>query len=200
MVASLLYYHNFMKSLMEIGFIINPYDPCVANKIIEGKQMTICFHVDDCKLSDRKKKVMDTMIEYLRQEYESIFENGTGAMTVNRGKIHKYLGMTLDYTVCGQVKITMFDCVDEILTAFDKAEPKGGDTKKSAAPDSLFKVDESCAKLAQNKDVEFHNLVAQTLYATKQARPDTCTVIAFLTTRVREPNKDDCTKLVHLMR
>jgi hypothetical protein len=108
--------------------------------------------------------------------------------------------MTLDYTVRGQVKITMFDYVDEILTAFDKAEPKGGGTKTSAAPDSLFKVDESCAKLAQNKAVEFHNLVAKTLYATKRARPDTCTAIAFLTTRVREPDKDDWTKLVHLMR
>jgi hypothetical protein len=86
MFASLLYYRKFVKSLMDVGFIINPYDPCVANKIIEGKQMTICFHVDDCKLSHRKKKVMDTMIEYLREEYESIFEDGTGAMTVSRVK------------------------------------------------------------------------------------------------------------------
>jgi hypothetical protein len=37
--------------------------------------------------------------------------------------------MTLDYTIRGQVKITMFDCVDEIITALDKAEPKGGGTK-----------------------------------------------------------------------
>jgi hypothetical protein len=68
-----------------------------------------------------------------------------------------------------------------------------------AAPDSLFKVDESCVKLAQNKAVEFNNLVAKTLYATKRARPDTCTTIVFLTTRVREPNKDEWTKLVPLM-
>jgi hypothetical protein len=94
----------------------------------------------------------------------------------------------------------MFDYVDEILTAFYNAEPKGGGTKTSAAPDSLFKFNESCAKLAQNKAVEFHNLVAKTLYATKRARPDTCTAIEFLTTIVREPNKDDWTKLVHLMR
>jgi hypothetical protein len=143
---------------------------------------------------------MDSMIEYLWQEYESIFEDGSGAMTVSRSKIHKYLGMTLDYTVRGQVKITMFDYVDEILTAFDKAELKGGGTKSSAATDSLFKVDESCEKLKQDKAVEFHNLVEKTLYATKRARPDTCTEIAFLTTRVRAPNKDNCTKLVHLMR
>jgi hypothetical protein len=96
MVASLLYYRKFVKSLTDIDFVINPYDPCVANKMIEGDQMTICFHVDDCKLSHRKTKVMDGMIEYLRQEYQSIFEDGSGAMTVSRGKIHKYLGMTLD--------------------------------------------------------------------------------------------------------
>jgi hypothetical protein len=85
-----------VKSLTDIDFMINPYDPCVANKKIEGEQMTICFHVDDCKLSHRKTKVMDSMIEYLWQEYESIFEYGSGAMPVGKGKIHKYLGMTLD--------------------------------------------------------------------------------------------------------
>jgi hypothetical protein len=94
----------------------------------------------------------------------------------------------------------MLDYVNEILAAFDKAEPKGGGTKTSAAPDSLFKVDEDCEKLAQAKAVEFHNLVAKTLYATKRARPDTCTAIVFLTTRVCEPDKDEWTKLVHLMR
>jgi hypothetical protein len=83
MVASLLYYRKFVKSSMDIYFIINPYDPCVANKIIEGEHMTICFHVDDCKLSHRKKTVMDRMIGYIRQEYQSIFEDGSGGMTVS---------------------------------------------------------------------------------------------------------------------
>jgi hypothetical protein len=77
------------NGLTDIDFIINPYDPCVANKIIEGEQMTISFHVDNCKLSHRKKTVMDRMIGYLRQEYESIFKDESGAMTVSRGKIHK---------------------------------------------------------------------------------------------------------------
>jgi hypothetical protein len=78
----------------------------------------------------------------------------------------------------------MFDYVDEILTEFHKAEPKGGGTKTIVAPDSLFKVGENCEKLKHDKAVEFHNLVAKTLYSTKRARPDTCTAIAFLTTRV----------------
>jgi hypothetical protein len=200
MVASLLYYRKFVKSLTDIGFTINPYDPCVANKMIDRKQMTICWHVDDLKASHAKSKVMDRMVKYLRQEYESIFEDGSGRMVVSRGNIHKYLGMTLDYSVKGQVKISMFDYIDEILTAFDKAEPKGGGTKSSAAPDNLFTVNEDCEKISQEKVVQFHNLVAKTLYATKRARPDTCTAISFLTTRVRDPDTDDWKKLCHLMR
>ena len=100
-------------------------------------------------------------------------------MAVSRGKIHKYLGMTLDYTVRGQVSITMLDYVEEILAAFEKAEPSGTGTKSSAAPENLFVVNEDCKKLRPEKSVQFHNLVAKTLYATKRARPDTCTSIAF---------------------
>jgi hypothetical protein len=121
-------------------------------------------------------------------------------MAVSRGKVHKYLGTTLDYTIRGQVKITMIDYVDEIITAFDKAEPNGGGTKTIAAPGNPFRVDEDCEKLPPYKAVEFHNLVAKTLYATKRAKPDTCTAIAFLTTRVRAPDKGDWTKMVHMMR
>jgi hypothetical protein len=94
----------------------------------------------------------------------------------------------------------MFDYVNEIINAFDKAEPKGGGTKSSAAPDDLFKVDEDREKLPPEKAVEFHNLVAKTLYATKRARPNTCTAIAFLMTRVQAPDKDDWNKLTHLMK
>jgi hypothetical protein len=172
----------------------------VANKIIEGKQMTICFHVDDCKLSHHSTEVMDRMIRWLRKEYECIFEDGSGEMTVSRGKFHKYLGMTLDYTLRGHVKISMFEYLDEILETFDKAEPNGGGTKSSAAPLNLFKIDNDATKLQHDKVVAFHNLVAKTLFATKRARPDTCTSIAFLTTRVRAPDEDDWRKLTHLMR
>jgi hypothetical protein len=91
------------------------------------------------------------MIHCLRQEYKSIFEDRSGEMTVSRGRVHKYLGMTLDYTVCRQVNISMFDYVNKIINPFDKAEPKGGGTKSSAAPDNLFKVNKDCEKLLPEK-------------------------------------------------
>jgi hypothetical protein len=159
MVANLLYYHKFTKSLASIGFEINPYDPCVVSKTVNGAQMTICFHVDDCKLSHHSSKANNNIINWLYQEYESIFEDGSGQMTVSRGRVHKYLRMTLDYN--GQVNISMFDYVDEIINAFDKAEPKGAGTKSSAAPNDLFKVNEDHEKLWPEKAVKFHNLVVK---------------------------------------
>jgi hypothetical protein len=78
--------------------------------------------------------------------------------------------------------------------------PTASGTKTSATLETLFKVDEDCEKLRPKKAQEFHNLDAKTLYATKQARPDTCTAITFLTTRVRAPDKDDWSKLTHLMK
>ncbi len=68
MMASLLYYNKFCKSLKSVGFEFNPYDPCVANKQVSGRQMTICFHVDGCKLSHKSPKVMDTIIKWLRKD------------------------------------------------------------------------------------------------------------------------------------
>jgi hypothetical protein len=58
----------------------------------------------------------------------------------------------------------MIGYVDEILTAFNKADPKGRGTKTSAASKNLFKINKECEKLQPGKAVEFHNLVAKTLY------------------------------------
>ena len=203
MVAALLYYKKFVKSLLKHGFKLNPYDGCVANKIVKGKQITICFHVDDCKISHELPEVIDETISWLRAEYESIFEDGSGAMKVHRGKVHKYLGMTLDFTKRGQCVITMYDYLHGILRAYDAACAKHADgfipvTKQryeTPAPDNLFTVNEDCEKLPEEMAADFHTIIAKTLYVTKRARPDTCLSVAFLTMRVRAPNKDDWEKL-----
>ncbi len=46
-VALLLYYKKFVKSLKSKGFKLNPYDPCVANKQVNGQQLAVCLHVDN---------------------------------------------------------------------------------------------------------------------------------------------------------
>ena len=107
--------------------------------------------------------------------------------------------MTLDFTMPGKVMIMMPECVVDLLRAFQDAEPKMKGTKLSAAPSDPFKVDEDCKKPDQEKAVTFHNLAAKTLYATKCARPDTCTAVAFLTVRVCKPDEDNWCKPCHLM-
>ena len=50
--ATILFYRKLRKELEEYGFEINPYDPCVANKMTEsGKQLTVLWHVDVLKIS-----------------------------------------------------------------------------------------------------------------------------------------------------
>jgi len=47
LVSSLLWCNKFKKDLEGCGFVFNPHDPCVANKMVNDKQHTIMFHVDD---------------------------------------------------------------------------------------------------------------------------------------------------------
>ncbi len=98
MVAALLYYKKFVKSLTKQGYKINPYEGCLANKVIKGKQVMICFYINGCKISHKSSAVIDDTIAWLRTEYKSIFEDGLGQMKVHRGKTHKYLGMLLDFS------------------------------------------------------------------------------------------------------
>ena len=44
---------------------------------------------------------------------------------------------------------------------------------------------------------KFHRTVAQLLFLCKRARPDIETLVSFLTTRVKQPDKDDWGKLRH---
>jgi hypothetical protein len=64
----------------------------------------------------------------------------------------------------------MFDYIDEIINAFDNAEPEGGSTKSSAAPDDLFEVNKDHEKLPPEKAIEFHNLEDTICHQTSQAQ------------------------------
>ena len=129
----------------------------MTNKMIDAKQMTICFHVDDCKLSHKSSSAMDKMTNWLRQECESVFEDRSGKTTASRGKTNKCLGMTSDCATAGQVKITMLDCIEETTAAFEKEAPGDTGTENSAAPESLFGVDEDCEKLKPHEAERFHH-------------------------------------------
>jgi hypothetical protein len=87
--SALLWFKLLSSTLMEMGFEINPYDQCVANKVINGKQCTICWYVDDLKISHVDKDVVTQVILDIERSY--------GKMTVTRGKKHTYVGMDIEY-------------------------------------------------------------------------------------------------------
>ena len=59
LVAALLWFSVFKKNLEGIGFKFNPCDPCVDNRMVNGKQHTIRFHVNDLMSSYVDPKVND---------------------------------------------------------------------------------------------------------------------------------------------
>ena len=80
MKSTLLFYQKFVGALMTIGIELNPYDPCVANKTINGKQLTLVWHVDDIKASHVEAEVVTHMAKWLRKTYKLIFKDGSGKM------------------------------------------------------------------------------------------------------------------------
>ena len=49
--SDLIWYELYMSVLKNMGFQLNPYDMCVANKDIKWKQCTTAWNVDDNKVS-----------------------------------------------------------------------------------------------------------------------------------------------------
>ena len=123
MKAALLFYQKFGGDLMTIGFELNPNDPCVANKTIKGKQITLVWHVDDIKAIHVEAKVVTRISKWLRETYECLFNDDSGNMKLCRGEVHDYLVMNLDYTIKGSVKITMIPYIKEMIQYFRENDP-----------------------------------------------------------------------------
>ena len=62
-----LFYRKLRSELEAYGFTVNPYDPCVANKMINGKQMTVPWHVDDLKISHMDSNEVPKCIEHFKK-------------------------------------------------------------------------------------------------------------------------------------
>lgn len=67
--AAILWYNLYSETLQQLGFELNPYDVCIANKIINGKQCTIAWHIDDNKISHVEQCVVDEVIQVLESHF-----------------------------------------------------------------------------------------------------------------------------------
>ena len=185
--SALLWYELYSGVLQKMGFVLNPYDKCVANKTINGSQCTIVFYVDDNKISHRDPEVVSQVI----REIETYF----GKLKVNRGNKHDYLGMNIVFKD-GKVEVEMKDQIREAIQWYGELSNAKPPTP---AAKHLFMTNENAEVLEASVSEKFHSVVAKLLYISKRARPDIEPTVAFLCTRVSCPDVDDWKKLGRLL-
>ena len=78
MQAALLWYKTYATCLKVNGFKLCKYDPCIATKMIDGKQCTIAWHVDDSKISHVDPNVVTDVINMIEKRFKEV--------TVSRGE------------------------------------------------------------------------------------------------------------------
>ena len=162
------------------------------NKIIDNKQCTILCHVDDLKTSNVDPSVVYSVPADIDAEYGKIAK-----VTITRGKVHKYLRMTIDYSSPSKVIFLMIDYIEKMLD--DIPEDMKGESSPPAAH-HLFEISKDATKLSQSYAELFHNFVAQLLYLSKRVRPDIQLAVSFLCTRLRGPETDDYKNLAKAMK
>ena len=77
---------------------------CTFNKMVNGEQITVQFHVDDLKVSHKEQSILDDFLKDLRDKFGQEDE-----LIENKGLVHEYLGITIDYSIPRKVVFTMFD-------------------------------------------------------------------------------------------
>ena len=174
--AALLFWQKLSAFLIDKhGFERNEYDWCIVNKMIKGKQCTIAWYVVDIKMSHAQQEVFEGLLTSVNKEFGK-----EAPLTVTRGKVHDYLGMTFDYTIPGKVKITIPDFVQGVLDECPEDLMKG--PSSTPAANHLFNFDPECNKLSDEKACRFHHLTSKLLYLSKHAWPDLQTAVSFLMT------------------
>jgi hypothetical protein len=188
MKSAIIWYDTFCDTLKNLGFKLNPYDPCIANKMVNGKQLTIAWYVDDNKISHVDPKIVDWLIAEIEKRHDK--------MTVCCGKKHTFIGMDIEFLDDGRLKILMKDYISEAIEDFGEDV-----TRKAASPAAkgLSEVNSQSKRLSQDKSDKFHSIVAKLLYVCIRSRLDTSLAVAFLTTRVSKSTEEDWLKLKRLL-
>jgi hypothetical protein len=156
--SALLWYDLFSNTLEGMGFELNPYDPsCVANKLIDGKQCTIVWYINDTKMSHTDDKVVTHVIEKIEKRF--------GKMTVTRGKDHVFLRMDIKFHADGTASIKMKDYIKEVIANFGEPVLRSATT---SARKNLFDIDDTSGELSDAGQETFHSVVAKLLYISKR--------------------------------
>ena len=67
--SALLFYSKLRTELENFGFPVNPYNYCIANKVVNGSQMTVTWNVDDLKISHKESLEVTKFLHHFGQIY-----------------------------------------------------------------------------------------------------------------------------------
>ena len=110
LLGVIIFYNKLSKHLTDHGFTQNEYNMCTFNKMVNGEQITIQFHVDDLKVSHKEQSVLDEFFKDVKDEFGQEDE-----LMVKKGLVHEYLGITIDYLIPRKVVFTMFDYLEDVI-------------------------------------------------------------------------------------
>jgi len=190
--SALLWYMLYTEVLQKEGFELNEYDKCVANKIINGKQCTLAFYVDDNMLSHVETAEVDGILK--------IIEGYFPGLVVERGKRLNFLGMEIEFIKDGKVKIGTVQYLKGMFEEFEQLTGKKLDrTYTSPGAKWLMTVDEKAKPLDAKKAEFYASFVVKVLWVMKRGRPDIEPTVSFVCTRVKGPDRDDWCKLKRLL-
>ena len=95
---------------MDKGFELNPYERCVADKMMNSKQCSLVCNVDNNKVSHMEAKVVEYSINYLK--------NSFGELVVTGGNNHTFLGININIMEDKEVEIETKNIFLEEIGAF----------------------------------------------------------------------------------
>ena len=133
--AALQWYLLFSTTLKDMGFKLNAYDKCIANRTDgEGNQCTIAWYVDDCIATHVNQEVLDELGVKMIHHF--------GEMDIHTGYEHDFLGMKI--LINEKDKTVEIDMKDQIRQMIKEFEEETGvhvdETVSTPATGNLFKV------------------------------------------------------------
>ena len=188
LLGAITFYNKLSKHMTDHEFVQNKYDICTFNKMVNGEQKKVQFHVDDLKVSHKEQAILENFLSNLKDEFGQVDE-----LTENKGLIHEYLGVTVDYLIPRKVVFTMFDYLEDVIVEANKALKNSPSYYPGNI--SLMKVDLDSPKLPIKDTELFHHPVARLLFTSKRARPDIQVCVVFLCTRVKALTEQNYKKL-----
>ena len=190
MKSALIWYNTFVNTLKKMDFELNPFDPCIANKVIDGHQCTIVWYVDNTKISHKDPQVVTNIIKAIEVDHDQ--------MTLKRGKSHTFVGMNFELKDDGSLHIWTKEYIREALADLRESVENMSPTPASK---SLFNINDKSLELPEWKANIFHIVVAKLLlYVSCRSCLDIGLTVAFLTTRVSKATFQDWEKLKRLLR